>query len=317
MSPAEKVLATRIKARAAVLRPDLSRQLLAAYELIRDSLTEAELARAISSGQFDALLDEILLNDGRDGPFRMLKLRVDRAVIDAGRMSANDLPPQLQGPFDAISEHVIRAAKDLDTRVIRGLASNVRETVRQHVLRGMEEGLNPRTIARGARQILDLAPSQEQAVANFRRMLEEGDSEALTRALRDKRFDSTLRKAFASGEALPAEKVDRMVAAYHKGMVAHNAETISRTVSLDAQRSGQRLAWQDAIDRGIVEPTNLKRKWVTVGDERVRPEHRAMNGETISFEGVYSNGEKVPGETAFNCRCIERVFIDREQRAAA
>lgn len=317
MSPAERALAARIQYRAGRMQRELANRLLSAYELIRDSLTQTELSRAIQDGTFEALLDE-LLRDGAPGdPFRALRLRVDQAVQEAGRLASFDLPSNVRAAvFDTLSDDVVRAARTLDTRVIRGLKEEVRETVRQHVLRGMQEGVNPRTIARGARQLLDLAPNQEAAVANYRRLVETGDAQALTRALRDKRFDSTLRKAFASGQPLPAEKVERMVEAYHRGMVAFNAETHARTLSLDAQRAGQRVSWQDAISRGVVNEADLVRTWVTVGDDRVRPSHRQMNGETVAFGQRFSNGQMEPGETEYNCRCIVRVTLKRMALAA-
>jgi hypothetical protein len=99
-------------------------------------------------------------------------------------------------------------------------------------------------------------------------------------------------------------------------MVAFNAETHSRTIALDSHKMGQRLSWVDAVERGIADRAKLRRRWVTVGDSRVRPEHVKMNGETVGFDEPFSNGQVTPGESEWNCRCIVRVFLVQEAKAA-
>jgi len=89
-----------------------------------------------------------------------------------------------------------------------------------------------------------------------------------------------------------------------------------RTATLDALKKGQDLSWRDAIEKGVVVGT-LTKTWVTVHDDRVRPEHVAMDGQTVPFDAPYSNGQMVPGETDYNCRCISRVTVKREPIAKA
>lgn len=265
----------------------------------------------IQSGNADRLINELLNDKALDDAFAPLRVLVDRSVMDAGRLASRDLPSPLRGQvFDVLNPKVIEAARALDTRVIQGLKDEVRETVRQHVIAGLEEGVGPRVIARGIRDVVALAPNQEAAVRNFRRMLTEGDSEALTRKLRDRRFDRTVEKAFA-GEGLSEAKIESMTDAYRRRMVAMNAETQSRTAALDAQRAGQRASWEEAITRGAVERGTLFKTWVTVHDDRVRPEHVAMDGQRVPFDATYSNGDMVPGASDYNCRCFERVSIVR------
>lgn len=312
MSPAERALYQKLRARAAQMQGDLAQRLLAAYDVIRQSLTEAELARAISQGHVDQLITELLSDEATDPAFLSLRRKVDQAVLEATRQASQDLPPRFRvSEFNMLSQEVRDAALQLDSRVIQGIRDDLRQTVKQHVLAGLEAGENPRTIARGLRDVLPLAPNQEQAVRNFRSLVESGDPAALTRALRDRRFDGTLRK----GTPTPAQ-IERMTEAYRKGMVAFNAETHARTAALDAHKLGQKLGWVDAIERGVVDRAQLQRTWVTVGDSRVRPEHVRMNGQTVGFDSPFSNGDMTPGENEYNCRCIVRVTLRREALAA-
>ena len=253
----------RLNRRAAALQPDLARELQRAFRTIRESLSDAELARLIASGQLDQLLDQALL-DRAFGPVRQRIQEIVRRGFDA---TIRDLPRagKVDGVvgvgFDYLNPEVINAIRALDSRILNTLTSETREMVRAFVERGLREGLGPRAIARALR-----APG----------------------------------------------RIDRAVAAYERRMLAFNAETNARTATLDSLRLGQRLAWEDAVAKGLVDGARLRKEWNAVagpiGDGRNRPEHLAMHGETVPFDAYFINGEMIPGESVFNCRCGARYF---------
>lgn len=321
MTDAERRLQDLIRRRAGRIQTELTREELAAYRLIRDSLSERELASAIRDGRVAALLDELLSDRQPLPPFARLRNAIQQSVFDATRLEAKGLPLALgAGQFNMLNPLVIQAVRDLDTRVIDGLRSDVKGTVVQHIEAGIEAGKGPRTVARGVRDVVGLAPNQEAAIRNFERMLREGDIEALTRKLRDHRFDRTLRKALGKdGVGLSEAQIEKMVAAYRKRMVAFNAETHARTVALDAQRLAHRLSWEESIAKGLVNRGDLRRTWIAVGgptgDGRNRPEHLELHGTTVTWDEHYPNGELVPGDSTFNCRCVERITLAREVAA--
>jgi len=302
----------------AAAAPELVRYQLATYELIRSLLNEAELTAAIADGTIDAVLTKLLSDDLTDPVFNRIRSALNMLVIDASQQAAHDLPAAFQAAFDAFDLNLSRAGTRLSTKVIQGLKGEVRETVRQRAMAGIAAGENPRATARAMRGVLGLAPNQEEAVRNFERMLRAGDRQALTRALRDHRFDATLAKALGKGgTGLTEEQIRTMADAYRRRMIAFNAETHARSAALDINKLAQRLSWEDAAARGIVDRTRLMRTWVTVGDSRVRDEHREMNGTTVGFDDPYRNGEMIPGESTYNCRCIERIWLSAEVRLAA
>jgi len=51
--------------------------------------------------------------------------------------------------------------------------------------------------------------------------------------------------------------------------------------------------------------------WITMGDDRVRPEHEALHGKVFAWEDG-APGEGLPGE-AVRCRCVAEAVIDRDQ----
>jgi hypothetical protein len=308
----DQQLLNRLHRKAATLTPEMRRAYLNAYEAIRLSLSPAEFSEAIQAGRVEELMNVVLSTDTLEaGPLADFRARVIASTNTAGIESFALLPKSVRsgGAYNPLAPEVLDAVNTLKTRVVNELAEEVRETVTQHIAAGLEAGQGPRTIARGIRPVVGLAPNQEEAVRNFRRALE-GDPAAgspFTRKLRDRRFDRTLRK----GEPLTPKQIDTMTEAYSRRWKAHNAETQARTFALDAQRQGQRNAWLSAVDDGLVDGDQLTHTWVDSNDDRVRPEHAEMDGETQPVDMPYSNGQMVPGETDFNCRCTERFTVRR------
>lgn len=291
--------------------PALRAALLRALDNIEQTLTPSQLAQYIRSGS----LERVFGDAGLDQFLTGVSSHLHRDVIEATSFYAKDLPGKgkLNGvfvaSFDVLDPNVITAIRTLDTRVFEPLKASIRSSVRLIVEEGIREGQGPLAISRQLRDIIGLAPNQLQSVLNYRRELEAGSKAALDRKLRDRRFDTLV------GRASP-EQIDRMVAAYKRRFTAFNAEVNARTMTLDALKLGQRLSWDSASKRGLVDRNTLWKRWVGVKDERERPEHLAMEGEEVPFDKPFSNGQMIPGDTEFNCRCIA-IYFERRARFAA
>jgi hypothetical protein len=420
MTAQEAAFVARLQRRANTVSAQLAARELQAYELIRQSLSQAELVRAIESGQLDRLIGEVLDDTNLEPSIAKLRARVDQVLLDAAKSEAmNGLPSRMRPvAFDVLNPKVIESVRTLDTRVIQGLREEIRATVLQAAEDGLQNGQHPREVARRIRDSIGLAPNQEMAVSNFRRQLEIGDRAALNRALLGGRDAAILDRKLGRGmvrlyrgevpftaadtaelEAfqrthfpdvadelraqrgrwfgeseeqvrlyanrnggkvyavdvprevaaryrrvepggewveyiLPREyadkkrllsemgppsggltpaQIDKMAETYRKRFIAHNAETHARTIALDAQKHAQGLAWEDAIRRGVVNAEDLVDTWVAVGgpggDGRNRPEHLDMHGEQVPFGSPFSNGQVIPGETDYNCRCLRRTIV--------
>lgn len=304
MTPAERLFRLRLERRAAGLAPDLQRAIANGWTRIKLLLSPGQLEAFVASPSAEALLSSVLTPESIARAFAPVSEALRDGVEAAARAVQRELPAAArQQTFNVLNPDVLTGIRTLDSRVLTTLANDTRETVRAFVENGLRDGVNPRTIAREIRSVVGLAPNQLAAVDNFRAMLEAGDPEALTRELRDRRFDRTIQKAFAGGGLSP-EQVDRMTEQYRTRFVAFNAETNARTAALDAQKLGQELSWRDAIDRGDIDGERLFKRWSTTLDGRERPEHHAMHGEVVRHDEYFSNGEMTPGESTFNCRCI-------------
>lgn len=319
MTKAERALYERFRRRAARMTPGLARRQMAALNIVRSSFNERELVRAIDAGLVDRLVSSVMSDKALDPALSSFRSQIDQAVMDGGRVWMKDLPGKFSSTsFDVLNPRVIESARGLSHRLVTELKGEMRETFTQHLVRGLEEGKNPRTIARGLRSTLGLAPNQEQAVYNFETMLRNGDREALTRSLRDHRFDRTLGKALGrGGTGLSEKQIQNMSSAYRRRMVAFNAETHARTAALESNKLGQHLSWQDGIDKGAIDPERSIKTWSSVGDSRVREEHVAMDGETVRYDEAFSDGSMVPGEADWNCRCIAMYHQAKDKETAS
>ena len=308
-------LRRRVMRQAAALSPDLRRQFLNAYDTLRELMDSADLERLIRESGLGAA--EVMTEEMFEQAFGKLRNGVQRA-LESGTISAArhivGLDPK--GVFDILNPLVLDAARKLDTKVMTTLTTATRETLREAILTGLNEGVSPFTIARRVRSTIGMAQNQARAVTNFRLMLESDDLTALTRKLRDRRFDGTLRRALGpGGTGLSRSQIDRMVASYERRMIAFNANTNARTAAVDALKRGQRLSWERAMEQGIIDRERSMKRWATVGDGRVRAAHIAMNGNVVRFDELYRNGDNVPGDSTFNCRCIDVFFQAAEVEA--
>lgn len=316
MSISAELLRRRLQRFAAGLKPELLRELLNAWELHRDVLGPGTVFRLLTSGtSIERLVKELLSDEVLTSSFARLTTALSTGSSRAAARYADLLPAAMRNvaTFNTLNPRVIDGILTLNARVITRLGSEVRLSLREHVLGGLNAGLHPKVVARTARSIVGLTPNQVGFVTNFDRMLREGDRQALSRALRDHRFDSTLQRLLGAGKPGIADAPRaRMVNAYRRRLIAHNAETHVQTAALQAHKLGNRLSWEDAISRGMVERTQLFKRWSNSGDARVREEHldgTGMGGEEVPFDEPYSNGENIAGESTFRCRCIDIIFV--------
>lgn len=319
MTPLERAALLRAQQRLSRFQPDMTSRLLRAWAIIRESLNEAELARLMQSGLVDRFIREVLSEPDLDRAFLSFRQKLRQTVEESYQLSIRDTPMagKIAGvpaiAFDHLSPKVIDAIRTLESEALNTLKGDVREVTRAFLENGLRDGKTPKTVARQLRSVIGMAPNQEAAVRNFEKMLRSNDKEALTRALRDKRFDGTINKAFAAN-GLTESQIETMTAAYKRKMIAANANLNATTHTRAAYKLGQKLSWQDAGAKGVI-PAGFQavKTWVHYdAQEDPRPHHVAMNGETVPAEQNYSNGDSYAGEgDPWNCRCLDRFSITR------
>lgn len=254
-----------------------------AFDTIRQQMTDSEILRAIQSGSIDSYFEKALSDASLSQAFAPVRDTMRDSIYSGAKYFSKDIPKpkNVLFGFDTLDPNVVVAIKTLETAVITDLSDSIRETVRLRVQQGLVDGESPKSIGRALRETIGLPPSAVEDSAKYREKL---------------------------AEKFNAEKVDRMVATYERRRIAQNSETIARTAVLDAQKLAQKLSYDQAVSAGIVNGATLMKRWVGVMDDRERDEHVAMEGEEVPFDESYSNGEDVPGESTYNCRCVSRFF---------
>lgn len=282
-----------------------------AIEQIRDTVTLEELERLLSQRRFDEALQQA----------ELAAIQLSNAYVAAYVLAADDVMAFISGSvgitvdFDQVNVRAVQQMREASLRLIQQFTSGQRAATRTALVEGIRQGLNPREQAILFRQSIGLTAHQTQAVANYRRLLEQGSARALQRALRDQRFDRTVQRAIDGGAPLSQEQIDRMVDRYYQRSLAFRAETIARTESLGAVHQGSDEGFRQAIAQGVIDD-ELSQSWRTAGDARVRhPSHTFMNGQVRPFGEPFLSGtgnllrypgdQRAPASDSIQCRCVK------------
>lgn len=292
------------------MEPRMRRVFLLGINRIRNSLDLKVLERLIEAGNIETA-------------FNLISATVNKLADDlilftvvAGRDTAALLEDVLDVTvsFDQVNLRAVESMRNNKLRLVQQFTNEQRKATQAALIAGIQEGLNPKAQALAFRDSIGLTLRQERAVQNFRRLLTNNDREALSRALRDKRFDGSIKRAIANGEGLNPKQIDRMVTRYRERYLRYRSQVIARTEALRSAHEGTEEMMNQAIESEALDPNKLSRKWVTAKDERVRGSHSAMNGQIkphgqpfISGNGYqlrYPGDPQAPGSETIQCRCI-------------
>lgn len=295
-----------------------------------DALTRRAFRTFLREARSTATLREIsnlLARGDVEGAMRIVDSHVvtlSRSITDAAVIAgdaeiialAGRLASRARGlalSFDPTNPSAAAALREQSLAFIREFSDEQRRAVRQALDDALSRtGAGVQSQARAFRDAIGLTQRQELAVRNYRRLLQEGNAEALTRALRDRRFDRSVARAAAGEKALTGEQIERMVARYRARYLDYRAETIARTEGLKAASLGREQALSQAIGQASVQRELVVRRWVTNLDGRERESHAAMNGQEVGLDEPFISGDghrlmypgDGPPDEAINCRCV-------------
>jgi hypothetical protein len=301
--------------------PRLRGSLLRAFDALR--LPASQIQRALETrgvdgvmALFDGMEDKIAL-EARD--------ELHDAIRESGRMTVGMMPNtavlNVDFAFDMVHPETVNFIRDYELNLIRQVSEGTREAIRNKISRDIVAGVNPRRTAAEVGRTVGLTARQELAIENYRRALQELDPRALSRELRDARFDGTVRRAISQGKPLSAKQVEGMVSRYRERFIRHRATSISRTESMRAVTVGQQAAVRQMLASRAIDEQRIRRFWVNTKDKRTRDSHRRvpdMNPEGVAFGESYQTPlgplafPRDPNGTAtntINCRCTERFEL--------
>lgn len=307
----------------------------------------------------DAMLDQMIIAIENNDPEALFRAsgftpaalgpildRVEQSYRDAGVSESSLWPKRIITPvgdvrfrFDIRNPVVEEDLRQYSSALVTRLTNEARENVRTTLQRGMVAGDNPRQTAlnivgrinpaTGKRQggVIGLTVAQEGWAANAKRYLEQADSRYFSLTLRDKRFDSVVKKAMADKQPLSKAQIDRLVTSYKTRALRYRGETIARTETLQSINKGAAASYAQAINEGTLSRDQVTKEWDDVGGPRVRHTHRTMGkkygkGKGIGVDDVFvslsGSRLKHPGDISLdadaseivNCRCKAKYRVD-------
>jgi hypothetical protein len=325
-------MASRIEDLLDQWEPTVRAAFLAAVYSIRDSAQIGVIIARLEKHDIDGAIRAVGLDPIK---FRPLDTAIAQAYEAGGSGAVRDVPSliepdgfRLNVVFDPSHPRAAAWLREHGLTLITQITDDQREMVRGHLNAALESGQNERTVAldlvgrvnraTGHREggVIGLTTTQEQWARNYAAELATPDTaeQSLVRNLRDRRFDAAVRRSVKDGKPIPAETREKMVTAYRNRALRYRAETIGRTETLTALHQASNEMYQQAIDEGVITEAQVRRFWVTAGDERVRATHRLIPG--MNSGGVGLNQQFITPDGPFlfppagpNCRCHVRVQI--------
>lgn len=232
--------------------------------------------------------------------------------LAAARQAAND---NLQGliPYDPLGAS--GALQALRGELTDAITASTRQIIQAALLSGLRLGDDPALTAARLREVIGLDVQQAKAVANYRRLLQTGDSTALRRALRDQRYDDLVRQIIRGNRQLAPDVIDQMVAAYAERQLNYRAGRMAATEAMQAAVSGIRDAHVQAVNSGRLFDSEVKRFWLTAGDEIVCPICSSvplLNEDGVGINEPYQTIDGPVDAPLLHpwCRCSELYLAD-------
>jgi hypothetical protein len=302
----------RIDALLTSAEPRIKRAFLAAIKALRDDLDLGEIEQLLINGDTEAALrytQDVALSIGEASTV---------TFITSGQSTSQFLNGLDLGTilFDQVNNRAVAAMQSNSLRLIQEFTAEQRRATSLALIDGIGRGLNPRDQARTFRDSIGLTERQQAAVINYRRLLTgaaDQQREAMTRELRDRRFDRTINRSINTGDPLTDDQIERMVDRYRDRYVKYRSEVIARTEALRSVHEGVNEGYQQAIDAGKIDETDLVRTWDSSKDTRVRHTHRILDGQKRAWgktwqtaNGVlrYPGDPSAPAVETVQCRCL-------------
>jgi hypothetical protein len=307
---------------------------------IRDSAILAELIRMIERGDEQGVLRALGYNPAVFSGYYVAMLQ----TFEAGGLALIAGLPKYATARDGVRTVMRFNVRDREAEawlqerssgLVTEIGEDVRQSVRTSLQRGLAEGRNPRNIAldlvgrvnreTGRREggAVGLTTGQIGWAQSARQKLLTLDPGYFDMGLRDKRFDSVVRKAIEENRPLPLETVERLITRYEDNALKHRGETIGRSEALAALNRSEFEATRQALLQSDLPLAAAEKVWDSAGDSRVRHSHAEMDGQRVGIDEPFVSpvtGARMmhPHDTSLGapprevvlCRCRVRYVID-------
>jgi Phage Mu protein F like protein len=263
----------------------------------RLQIHEGELAAAISMGGAD--VDALMAAwDTRAGASLADAFR---AAIEAGSKIGARFSG-LTAEATGITERAERWIATQGAKRIARINADTRSAVRSVLADALRDRASPARAAQDIGRLTGLTRQQAAAVRNYEATLIERRIPGGLGSLADTQF--------------VRESIAQDLEAYRDRLLRLRGRTILETELQSAIQAGERMFWEQAHaeDPGAVDLDGVRKRWVTVADERVCPICEPLHDVVVRFDEHFQSGDFLgEGPPAHpNCRC----YLEYEQQPA-
>lgn len=326
---------------AAKFGPEVAAAFIAAINDLASGVEFQRLESAVRRGDLQDAIDALHIDRAA---FLPLENKIIEAYEAGGQAAVSSMPRAVSigFRFDPGNQRAAEIIRRTAATLVSGLVRNEVDQARAHLAAGMARGASPRSVAldlvgrinrvTGERTggMLGLSAPQRAAAQLAREQLRSGNANDLraylTRRRRDRRFDRSVERAIKAGGKLDAASADNALTAYRRRLLMLRGEVIARTEGLPAIRAAKHEAYQQLVDTGRIQESDIERTWIATGDGRVRDTHKDMGSQSVQglslpfrspsgallrYPGDQSLG--APASEIISCRCDESVAIKRQK----
>lgn len=282
-------LSPSLLAVADLIEPELAEIFIAVVTDTRTRINLEDLAEAIIAGDLESTevaaqlgFLESSLNEKLPEPLRRAFLRAADAVADVLEEDFN-----IAVRFDVSNPNAVEYARDQVGVNVREIARETVTAIRDIVARsvGAEVG-QAEPVVREIRDVIGLRTEQIDQVNRYRDDLVAGGADRLAAELK------------ATKEA--------------NRLLGERALLIARTEVMDALNAGAMASWRQAIDKGLVNPSEVTVEWIATPDEKTCPICGELDGERVNVGQPWHSaelGESIDRPPAHpNCRCVSAMI---------
>jgi uncharacterized protein with gpF-like domain len=286
-----------------------------------DAAAMREVRQLIEAGDLDDAIATV------DQHLEALANSLARVFVDAGSAEAAAWTGKLGVvvSFDQTAQRAVEIMRRNRLHWLTDFTRDQKQVTRNALVQGVRNGWGAVKVANEFKNSIGLSPYYARMVETYAATLSRGNVvDALSRDLRDRRFDATLNRIAHENDVLSQAQIDMMVSRYRRQVVNHRAEKIARTTALQVMGQAQQESLRQTLEQTGIDPTRVSKTWFATLDKRTRDSHASTSGQTVKLNDAFTVGNsrlRYPGDTSLgatidqviNCRCVCQITISEPQ----
>lgn len=272
------------------LEPTARKRFLSALKKLEGRIDVDAVAEAYSRRNIEAVIQAINWS-GFKADLSPALATVYAGFEAAGLTEAGDVGKRLSVDFvfDIKNPRAIRIAKETGGRLVTEITDASKKAIADAVSRALDLELTRDQATALIKNVTGLTKQHANRIEKLRIKLE--------------------------GDGVSEADIERRLAKLSSALKGKRADMIARTEIQDATNLGQSEAWQQAVDKGLIDATKTKRVWIVTDDDRLDLKIcEPMDGQEVGLFEPFRDGEgaQVDNPPAHvGCRCAQGlVFKD-------